>query len=152
MKAVIQRVESAAVSVDGSVVGKINGGFLVLLGVGSDDTERDCEKLAQKMVGLRIFSDENGKINRSLKDVGGELLIISQFTLYADCVKGNRPNFLKAKEPAEAQRLYELFCELCKREVPTVERGVFGAEMRVELVNDGPFTIVLECDNGEISS
>ncbi|MDE7229369.1 MAG: D-tyrosyl-tRNA(Tyr) deacylase [Oscillospiraceae bacterium] len=152
MRAVIQRVESAAVSVDGSVVGRISGGFLVLLGIGSDDTERDCEKLSRKMIDLRIFADDEGKTNLSLKDVGGELLIISQFTLYADCHKGNRPNFLKAKEPAEAQRLYELFCELCGREVPIVERGIFGAEMRVELVNDGPFTIVLECNDCEISS
>lgn len=152
MRAVIQRVESAAVSVDGSVVGRIGGGFLVLLGIGCGDTERDCEKLSRKMIDLRIFADGEGKTNLSLKDVGGELLIISQFTLYADCHKGNRPNFLKAKEPAEAQRLYELFCELCVREVPTIERGIFGAEMRVELVNDGPFTIVLECNDGEISS
>lgn len=150
MKAVIQRVTSAAVSVDKNVVGKIGGGFLVLLGVGAEDTERDCEKLARKLIDLRIFADENGKTNLSIKDVGGSLLIISQFTLYADCHKGNRPNFLKAKEPAEAQRLYEFFCELCKREVPTVERGIFGADMRVELVNDGPFTVILECENGEI--
>lgn len=150
MKAVIQRVTSAAVSVDKNVVGKIGGGFLVLLGVGAEDTERDCEKLSQKLINLRIFADENGKTNLSIKDVGGSLLIISQFTLYADCHKGNRPNFLKAKEPAEAQRLYEFFCELCKREVPTVERGVFGADMRVELVNDGPFTVILECVNGEV--
>ncbi len=150
MIAVIQRVTSAAVSVDKNVVGKIGGGFLVLLGVGAEDTERDCEKLSQKLINLRIFADENGKTNLSIKDVGGSLLIISQFTLYADCHKGNRPNFLKAKEPVQAQRLYEFFCELCKREVPTVERGIFGADMRVELVNDGPFTVILECVNGEI--
>lgn len=150
MKAVIQRVTSAAVSVDKNVVGKIGGGFLVLLGVGAEDTERDCEKLAKKLIDLRIFADENGKTNLSIKDVGGSLLIISQFTLYADCHKGNRPNFLKAKEPAQAQRLYEFFCELCKREVPTVERGIFGADMQVELTNDGPFTVILECVNGEI--
>lgn len=151
MRAVIQRVESASVSVDGSIVGKNGSGFLVLLGVGAEDTERDCEKLARKLIDLRIFADENGKTNLSLKDVGGSLLIISQFTLYADCRKGNRPNFLKAKEPAEANRLYEFFCELCKRELPIVERGSFGAHMRVELVNDGPFTIILECNNGEIA-
>ena len=137
-------------TVDGSVAGKIGGGFLVLLGVGAEDTEADCEKLAKKLLGLRIFADENGKTNLSLKDVGGSLLIISQFTLYADCRKGNRPSFVKAKEPAEAERLYEFFCTLCEREITTVERGVFGADMRVELVNDGPFTIVLECNNGEI--
>lgn len=154
MRAVIQRVESASVSVDGSVVGKIGSGFLVLLGVGAEDTETDCEKLAKKMIGLRIFADENGKTNLPLKDVGGSLLIISQFTLYADCRKGNRPSFVKAKEPAEAERLYEFFCTLCEREtagISKVERGIFGADMRVELVNDGPFTIVLECNNGEIS-
>lgn len=151
MRAVIQRVESASVSVNGSVVGKINSGFLVLLGVGAEDTERDCEKLAKKMLGLRIFSDENGKTNLSLEDVGGSLLIISQFTLYADCRKGNRPSFINAKEPAEAERLYEFFCTLCEREIAIVERGIFGADMRVELVNDGPFTIVLNCNNGEIS-
>ena len=150
MRIVIQRVERASVTVDGSVVGKIGGGFLVLLGVGAEDTEADCEKLAKKLLGLRIFADENGKTNLSLKDVGGSLLIISQFTLYADCSDGNRPSFVKAKEPAEAERLYEFFCTLCEREITTVERGVFGADMRVELVNDGPFTIVLECDNGKI--
>ena len=153
MRAIIQRVESASVTVDGSVAGKIGGGFLVLLGVGAEDTEADCEKLAKKLLGLRIFADENGKTNLSLKDVGGSLLIISQFTLYADCRKGNRPSFVKAKEPAEAERLYEFFCTLCEREIADiskVERGVFGADMRVELVNDGPFTIVLECNNGEI--
>lgn len=143
MKLVIQRVERANVSVDGSVVGAINSGYLVLLGVGAEDTEAECLRLSRKMIDLRIFADENGKTNLSLKDVGGELLIISQFTLYADCRKGNRPNFLQAKEPKEAERLYEYFCELCSREAH-VEKGVFGAEMRVELVNDGPFTVILE--------
>lgn len=143
MKLVIQRVERANVSVDGSVVGTINSGYLVLLGVGAEDTEAECRRLSRKMIDLRIFADENGKTNLSLKDVGGELLIISQFTLYADCRKGNRPNFLQAKEPKEAERLYEYFCELCSREAH-VEKGVFGAEMRVELVNDGPFTVILE--------
>ena len=150
MRAVIQRVESASVLVEGSIVGKIGSGFLVFLGVGADDTEQDCEKLSQKLIGLRIFSDENGKTNLSLKDVGGSLLIISQFTLYADCVHGNRPSFVNAKEPAEAERLYEFFCKLCEREISTLERGIFGADMRVELVNDGPFTIVLNCSNGKI--
>lgn len=144
MRVVIQRAERASVSVDGKTVGEIGKGFLVLLGVGAEDTESDCERLAKKLVGLRIFEDENGKTNLSLKDVGGSLLIISQFTLYADCRKGNRPNFLMAKEPKEAERLYEHFCELCAAEIPTVEKGVFGAEMRVELVNHGPFTIILE--------
>lgn len=143
MKIVIQRTECASVSVDGKIVGEIGKGFLVLLGVGAEDTETDCERLAKKLIGLRIFEDENGKTNLSLKDVNGSLLIISQFTLYADCRKGNRPNFLQAKEPKEAERLYEYFCGLCEREIH-VEKGIFGAEMRVELVNDGPFTIVLE--------
>lgn len=143
MKIVIQRTECASVSVDGKIVGKIGKGFLVLLGVGAEDTETDCERLTKKLIGLRIFEDENGKTNLSLKDVNGSLLIISQFTLYADCRKGNRPNFLQAKEPKEAERLYEYFCGLCEREIH-VEKGIFGAEMRVELVNDGPFTIVLE--------
>lgn len=144
MKLVIQRTERAEVSVDGKTAGKIGKGFLVLLGVGAEDTEADCERLAKKLIGLRIFEDENGKTNLSLKDVNGSLLVISQFTLYADCRKGNRPNFLMAKEPKEAERLYEYFCELCRREIPILEKGVFGAEMRVELVNSGPFTIILE--------
>lgn len=144
MRTVIQRTEHASVSVGGKTVGEIGKGFLVLLGVGAEDTEAECERLAKKLIGLRIFEDENGKTNLSLKDVNGSLLIISQFTLYADCRKGNRPNFLAAKEPKEAERLYEYFCELCGREIPTVEKGIFGSEMRVELVNDGPFTIILE--------
>lgn len=149
MKLVIQRTEKATVTVEGKITGKIGCGFLVLMGIGAEDSETECEKLAQKLIGLRIFADENGKTNLSLKDVDGELLLISQFTLYADCHKGNRPNFLAAKEPKEAERLYEYFCELCAKEVH-VEKGIFGAEMRVELVNNGPFTIVLECQNGEI--
>lgn len=143
MKLVIQRVLRASVSVNGETVGAIGKGYLVLLGVGADDTEAECERLAQKMINLRIFADENGKTNLSLKDVGGELLVISQFTLYADCRKGNRPNFLNAKEPKEAERLYEHFCGLCEKDIH-VEKGVFGAEMKVELLNDGPFTVILE--------
>ncbi|MBQ9947773.1 MAG: D-tyrosyl-tRNA(Tyr) deacylase [Oscillospiraceae bacterium] len=144
MKIVIQRVERASVTVEGKVCGQIGCGYLVLLGIGQEDTEADCERLAAKMINLRIFSDENGKTNLSLKDVGGGLLIISQFTLYADCRKGNRPNFLMAKGPEEANRLYEYFTELCRREIPLVQTGIFGADMKVELLNDGPFTIVLE--------
>lgn len=144
MKLVIQRCENASVSVDGEITGQIGRGFLVLLGIGKDDTEADCDRLAAKMIGLRIFSDENGKTNLSLKDVGGSLLIISQFTLYADTRKGHRPNFLMAKEPGEAERLYEYFTEVCRREVPDVQTGIFGADMKVSLVNDGPFTIILE--------
>ncbi|MBD5113150.1 MAG: D-tyrosyl-tRNA(Tyr) deacylase [Ruminococcaceae bacterium] len=150
MKLVIQRVTRAAVSVNGETVGKIGGGFLVLFGAGAEDTRADCEVLARKLVNLRIFADENGKTNLSLKDVGGELLIISQFTLYADCRKGNRPNFLAAKEPREAEALYEYFCELCSNEVPMVERGIFGADMSVELVNDGPFTVIIDSLGGGI--
>ena len=144
MKLVIQRCENASVSVDGKITGQIGRGFLVLLGIGKDDTEADCDRLAAKMIGLRIFSDENGKTNLSLKDVGGSLLIISQFTLYADTRKGHRPNFLMAKDPGEANRLYEYFTEVCRREVPNVRTGIFGADMKVSLVNDGPFTIILE--------
>lgn len=144
MRAVIQRTERACVAVGGKTVGEIGKGFLVLLGVGAEDTVNECERIAQKLVNLRIFEDENGKTNLSLKDVGGSLLIISQFTLYADCRKGNRPNFLMAKEPKEAERLYDCFCKLCAEEIPVVEKGIFGADMRVELVNSGPFTIILE--------
>lgn len=144
MRLVIQRVTRASVSVSEQVVGKIDGGLLVLLGVGAEDTEAECERLSRKLIDLRIFSDADGKTNLSLKDVGGGLLVISQFTLYADCRKGNRPNFLLAKEPKEAERLYEYFCKLCAAEVGVVEKGVFGAEMSVELVNDGPFTVILE--------
>lgn len=144
MKVVIQRCDSASVSVGGKTVGQIDKGFMVLLGVGQEDTKADCERLAAKMIGLRIFSDDNGKINLSLKDVGGSLLVISQFTLYADTRKGHRPNFLQAKAPAEAERLYEYFVEVCRRSVPNVQTGEFGAEMKVSLVNDGPFTIILE--------
>ena len=144
MKLVIQRCESASVSVDGNIIGQIGKGYLVLLGIGREDTEAECNRLAAKMTGLRIFSDENGKTNLSLKDVGGSLLVISQFTLYADSKKGNRPNFLMAKEPVEAKRLYEYFVDVCRREVPDVQTGEFGADMKVSLVNDGPFTIILE--------
>lgn len=144
MRIVVQRVTKASVTVDGNVVGKIGKGFLVLLGVGAEDSEAECERLSQKLINLRIFADENGKTNLSIKDVNGELLIISQFTLYADCRKGNRPSFVQAKEPTEAERLYKRFCELCARDIPVVEKGVFGADMSVELTNDGPFTVILE--------
>lgn len=144
MKLVIQRCENASVSVDGKTVGQIDRGFLVLLGIGQQDTETECDRLAAKMTSLRIFSDENGKTNLSLKDVGGSLLVISQFTLYADTHKGHRPNFLQAMEPVEAKRLYEYFVEVCRREIPNVQTGEFGAEMKVSLLNDGPFTIILE--------
>lgn len=144
MKLVIQRCESASVSVDGKIVGQIGKGYMVLLGIGQEDTEAECDRLAAKMIGMRIFSDENGKTNLALKDVGGSLLIISQFTLYADTRKGHRPNFLMAKEPHEAERLYEYFVDVCRKSVENVQTGEFGADMKVSLVNDGPFTIILE--------
>ena len=144
MKVVIQRCENASVSVDGKTVGQIGRGYMVLLGIGQEDTEAECDRLAAKMIGLRIFSDENGKTNLSLSDVGGSLLIISQFTLYADTRKGHRPNFLMAKEPREAGRLYEYFVGVCRKSVANMQTGEFGADMKVSLVNDGPFTIILE--------
>ena len=144
MKAVVQRVAHASVKVDGEIKGEIGNGFLVLLGVGQGDTEADADRLVNKIVKMRIFSDENDKINLSLADVGGEMLVISQFTLYADCRKGNRPNFIQAGKPDEAERLYEYFVEECRKQVPVVEKGVFGADMKVELLNDGPFTVILE--------
>lgn len=144
MRIVLQRVSSASVTVDGKVTGSIGTGYLVLLGVGQGDTEDDCRRLADKLINLRIFSDENGKINLSLADVGGEILIVSQFTLYADCRKGNRPNFIQAGKPDEAERLYNYFADYCRSKGKNVETGIFGADMKVELVNDGPFTIVLE--------
>lgn len=144
MRIVLQRVSSASVTVDGEVTGQIGTGYLVLLGVGQGDTEEDCRRLADKLINLRIFSDENGKINLSLADVGGELLVVSQFTLYADCRKGNRPNFIQAGKPDEAERLYNYFADYCRSKGKHVETGIFGADMKVELVNDGPFTIVLE--------
>lgn len=147
MRAVIQRVQHASVSVDGTVRGAIGKGYLVLLGVGAEDDESHMRKVADKMLQLRIFEDENGKINRSLDQVQGELLVISQFTLYADCRKGNRPNFLQAAKPELAERLYEAFLKYCRSRVEKVESGVFGADMKVSLCNDGPFTIVLDSNN-----
>ncbi len=144
MRIVLQRVTSASVTVDGNITGSIGKGYLVLLGVGQGDTEEDCRRLADKIINLRIFSDENDKINLSLSDVEGSLLIVSQFTLYADCRKGNRPNFIQAGKPDEAERLYDYFAEYCRSKGKHVETGIFGADMKVELVNDGPFTIVLE--------
>ncbi len=144
MKAVIQRVRHASVTVDGQTVGRIEQGFLVLLGVGEGDTKAEADRISKKLVNLRIFSDENGKINRSLKDVGGSLLVVSQFTLYADCRHGNRPGFSAAAKPEAAEALYEYFMEKCREEIPVVEHGIFGAHMDVELLNDGPFTVILE--------
>lgn len=144
MKLVIQRVEEASVSVEAQVVGEIKAGYVVFLGIGKEDEEETAKRYVEKMMNLRIFADENGKTNCSLSDVQGELLIISQFTLYADCRKGNRPNFLQAGEPEKAEALYEYFVEICKRRIPNVATGVFGAHMKISLINDGPFTIVLE--------
>ncbi len=144
MRIVLQVVERASVTVDNETIGKIGKGFLLLLGVSNEDTKEDVERLCKKICALRIFADENGKTNLSLKDVNGSLLIVSQFTLYADCRKGNRPSFVNAGNPQLANELYEYFIEEAKKYVPIVEHGSFGAEMKVELVNDGPFTLVLE--------
>ncbi len=146
MRAVIQRVSEASVTVDGQVVGAIGQGLLVLLGVGHDDSEQTAEKLWSKLARLRIFEDEAGKTNLSLADVGGQLLVVSQFTLYASCKKGNRPSFTDAGTPDEANRLYEWFVNRARADVPVVQTGRFGAYMDVALVNDGPFTIVLDTD------
>jgi D-tyrosyl-tRNA(Tyr) deacylase len=140
----LQRVSSASVTVDGKICGEIGTGYLVFLGVGQGDTEEDCRRLADKIINLRIFSDENDKINLSLGDVGGDLLVVSQFTLYADCRKGNRPNFIQAGKPDEAERLYNYFADYCRSKGKHVEMGIFGADMKVQLVNDGPFTVILE--------
>lgn len=143
MKFVIQRTTKASVVVDGKTVGAINGGFVVLVGIGADDTREIADKMIKKMLALRIFDDENGKTNLALSDVGGELLIISQFTLYADCKHGNRPSFVKAGAPDHAEALYDYITGECAKQFP-VQTGIFGAEMTVSLVNDGPFTIILD--------
>ena len=142
MKLVIQRVSHASVTVDGDVIGKIGKGFLVFLGVGREDTKEIAAKFADKLLKLRIFEDENGKTNLNLAQVNGELLIVSQFTLYAD-TSSNRPGFTNAAPPALAEELYDYFVDYCKERVPVVEHGSFGADMKVELLNDGPFTILL---------
>ena len=144
MRAVLQRVTEATVRVDGEVVGSIGKGFFILLGVSDEDNEAVADKLADKICKLRIFEDENGKTNLALSDVQGSLLLISQFTLYADCKKGNRPSFINAGSPDYANELYNYIIEECKKEVPVVEKGEFGADMKVSLCNDGPFTIVLD--------
>lgn len=144
MKLVIQRVSEAKVEVDNKIVGQIEQGFLVLFGVSKDDTKEQADFLAEKLCNLRVFKDDNDKMNLSIKDIDGELLIVSQFTLYADCKKGNRPSFVNAATPNEANELYEYFMEQCKRNVKKVEKGIFGAHMKVSLLNDGPVTIILE--------
>lgn len=146
MKFVIQRVKHASVTVDGKVIGKIDKGFLTLIGVCDDDTKEIADKMIKKLCNMRIFEDEKGKTNLGLTDVGGGLLLISQFTLYADCKKGNRPSFTKAGGPEMANEMYEYIISECQKQVDQVETGEFGADMKVELLNDGPFTIVLDSD------
>lgn len=146
MRFVIQRVTSAKVTIDGKVRGAIDKGFLVLIGIAEGDNKEIADKMIRKTVNMRIFDDENGKTNLGLKDVGGGLLLISQFTLYADCKKGNRPSFIKAGAPDMAEKLYEYIISECKKEIDVVEQGEFGADMKVELLNDGPFTIYLDSE------
>ena len=149
MRFVIQRVSESEVKVDGETLGtlgKIGKGFMVLIGVSNSDTKEIADRMIKKMLGLRIFEDEQGKTNLSLDTVGGSLLLISQFTLYANCKKGNRPSFIEAGAPDMAEEMYEYIIAKCKEQVPTVERGRFGADMKVSLVNDGPFTIILDSE------
>ncbi len=144
MKFVIQRVTSASVTVDNQIIGQIDKGFLVLIGITHDDTKEIANKMIKKLIGLRIFEDENGKTNLDLKTVDGSLLLISQFTLYADCKHGNRPGFTDAGAPDFANEMYEYIISECKKSVPNVQTGSFGADMKVSLLNDGPFTIILD--------
>ena len=144
MKLVVQRVKNANVEVEGKIVGAIEKGFLVLIGITHNDTKEIADYLVKKLCNLRIFEDENEKMNLSLKDVKGKLLIVSQFTLYADCTGGNRPSFVNAAKPDEANELYEYFCNKCKENGVEVQKGIFGADMKVSLLNDGPVTIILE--------
>ena len=144
MKFVIQRVEHASVTVDNNVIGKINNGFMVLIGVENADTKEIADKMVSKLVNMRIFQDENDKMNLSLNDVNGQLLLISQFTLYANCKKGNRPSFTEAGKPDMANEMYEYIISKCKESIEVVEKGEFGADMKVELLNDGPVTIILD--------
>ncbi len=144
MRTVVQRVSSASVTVDGNVIGKINKGFLVLLGIKSTDTKQDVDYMVKKVINLRIFRDKNDKMNLSLKDVNGELLIVSQFTLYGDASGGNRPSFIDAAKPDIAIPLYEYFVSECRKKINLVQTGEFGADMKVELLNDGPVTIIME--------
>ena len=144
MRFVVQRVSEAAVTINGRTAGQIGKGFLVLIGVCDSDTRETADLFVRKLLGLRIFEDAQGKTNLSLKDVGGELLLVSQFTLYANCRKGNRPSFTDAGNPAHAEALYEYIVEECRRAGYSVQTGEFGAEMKVSLVNDGPFTILLD--------
>ncbi len=146
MRFVIQRVTEANVSVDNKKIAQIQNGFLVLIGISRSDNIEIADKMVKKLLGLRIFEDENGKTNLDLKSVSGSLLLVSQFTLYADCKKGNRPSFINAGTPDVANELYEYIIQLCKAQVPIVETGEFGADMKVSLMNDGPFTIILDSE------
>jgi len=144
MKFIVQRVNKSQVEVEEKIVGKIDKGFMVLIGITHNDTKEIADFLVRKLINLRVFEDENGKMNLSLKDVQGSLLLISQFTLYADCTSGNRPSFTNAAKPEFANELYEYIIEECKKQIPNVQTGIFGADMQVSLVNDGPVTIILE--------
>ena len=144
MKLVVQRVKEAKVEVDEKMVGKINKGFLVLIGITHEDEKEQADYLVKKLCNLRVFEDKNGKMNLSLKDVKGELLIVSQFTLYADCSNGNRPSFTNVARPEKANELYEYFCKECEKNDIKVEKGIFGADMKIRLINDGPVTIIIE--------
>lgn len=146
MRFLIQRVGHANVQVDAQIIGQIQKGFLVFIGVSQEDTQEIADKMIRKLIGMRIFEDENGKTNLSLADVSGELLLISQFTLYADCRKGNRPSFIKAGNPDSANELYEYIISECRKKIPVVQTGSFGADMKISLLNDGPFTIMLDSD------
>lgn len=144
MKIVLQRVKKATVTVDEKIVGQIGKGYLILLGIGKEDTKETVDKYLDKIIKMRIFEDENGKTNLSLSDVGGEILLVSQFTLYADCKKGNRPSFIRSADPSYATELYNYTLEVIKEQIGKVEAGIFGEDMDVMLINDGPFTIMLD--------
>lgn len=146
MRFVIQRVTEASVTIDGDISGKIGKGYLVLIGVADTDTKEIADKMIRKIIGLRIFEDEQGKTNLSLADVDGGLLLVSQFTLYANCKRGNRPSFIEAGKPDMANEMYEYIIEKCRESVDEVQTGEFGADMKVQLLNDGPFTILLDSD------
>ena len=148
MRFVIQRVNHAKCTIDGNITGSIEKGLCVLIGIAETDTKEIADKMIKKLLGMRIFEDSDGKTNLSLNDVNGELLLISQFTLYADCRKGNRPSFTNAGKPDMAKQMYEYIIDQCKKEIPVVEQGIFGADMKISLLNDGPFTIIL--DSAEI--
>lgn len=145
MRIIVQRVKYASCTVDGNITGKIDKGFMLLIGFKTGDTKVEMEKVVRKVLGLRIFEDEDGKINKSLKDVNGSILAISQFTLYADCKKGNRPSFVEAMEYNMASKMYDECCDMLNSQIPT-QRGIFGADMKIELLNDGPVTIILDSD------